>query len=322
VRISSDIRVASLSLDRGGDQFLVRDAAAYNSRYKAIKTFERVPLDVTVVQAPSKFVHVTFDVLLACVVVNAVKSALHNRPNGFDTVRRNAVAGVFVLYVVYRSVLEVLFHQILISAQLVGVNGRALLNVLLNRVVEADFSSALDRGCFSPSATFTHSDNSSLANWPDTQVMTLVKMAIRFLAADVHLVHFDDALEQFGVISTGFAETLKNKPSGFLSNADLFRQLHRTDSFAGSHKQVHSVNPLVKWDMRAFKDRPCPNSEVQTASVTAVIAALPSGNAIFCLTGGTDRAIGPQTRFKVLSSGFSVGIQVEELKSTYRGAAH
>lgn len=86
MKISFDILCASLALDRGCDELLVCDATAYDGGYKTIQAFQRVSLDVAIVQPPSEFVHVPLDVLLRSMVIDAVESAFHNSPNGFDTV--------------------------------------------------------------------------------------------------------------------------------------------------------------------------------------------------------------------------------------------
>lgn len=221
-----------------------------------------------------------------------------------------------------RCVIEILFCQIPVRGEFVSVNRGTLLNVPFNRVDQRDFSSTVNRSCFSASATLAHPDNGGLANRASSQIQTLMKMAVCFFPAQIYFVNFDDALEQFGVISTSLAKTLEYEPSRLLGDADLFGQLHRTDSLASRNKQIHSVNPLVKRHMRPFKDRPCADSKVQRASITAVKAVLSGSNAVFPFALGADRASGPETRFEVLSSGFNVGIQVEELKGAYRGTAH
>ena len=139
----SGICVPLLGLDWGGNQFLICDAMAHDSRYKAIQPLQRVPLHVAIVQAPSEFIDVPLDVFFARMMINAVNTMLHNSPNRFNTVRCDAIAGVFVLYVVYRCVFEFSSPDSY-KRRVRRVNGRTLLDILLNRVVQADFSRSRD----------------------------------------------------------------------------------------------------------------------------------------------------------------------------------
>ena len=63
----------------------------------------------------------------------------------------------------------------------------------------------------------------------------LQKFADAAVATDKSFIDFDDALEFVEVFATGFAEPVKHKPGRALGDADLFRQLHRRDSFASGH---------------------------------------------------------------------------------------
>jgi hypothetical protein len=78
--------VASLNQPR------IRQALAVNRINEQIKPIEGVPFHVSLVQPEGEFVHIAVKVLRAGMVIDAVHPALHDGPNGLDTVRVNRAA--------------------------------------------------------------------------------------------------------------------------------------------------------------------------------------------------------------------------------------
>jgi hypothetical protein len=110
-------------------------------------------------------------------------------------------------------------------------------------------------------------------------------------------------------------QTVKHKPSGFLSDPDLFGQLKGGYSLASSDEQVHGVKPFVEGDMRPLEDSPGSDREVFSAFVATIIAILARGYAL--LLGATDRAfnsIRPKARFEIGPRRGFVGKHLEKLK--------
>jgi hypothetical protein len=97
---------------------------------------------------------------------------------------------------------------------------------------------------------------------------------IGLFAAEKGFIGFDDSL-QFGEFATAsLTQAVKHKPRRFLLDADLFGELHGTDSLSRCDKQVHGIQPLVERDVAALEDRASTDRKIKLALVTAVKASL------------------------------------------------
>ena len=161
-----------------------------------------------------------------------------------------------------------------------------------------------------------------LADRATTGVELLALVLVGFLAADIHLVDFDDAAQDAGVIAASFAEPLEHEPRGFLRDPNLLRQLHRRDALAGRDEQIHGVEPLVQRDMAALEDGRGANGEVRLAGIAAVEAALARGDPLGLVAGRADGAVRPPLTLHVDPRGFRVGEHLEKLERGDRGLAH
>ena len=119
-----------------------------------------------------------------------------------------------------------------------------------------------------------------------------------------------------------FPEALEHKPSRLLGNADFLRQLHRRDSLSRRDQQVHGANPLVKWDVRAAKDRTRTHSEVLGTRIATVKSILAGRQALSAVASWTDRSIRPETSFQVGASAVLRGEHLERGERANSGAAH
>src|ERR1039458_824513 len=86
-----------------------------------------------------------------------------------------------------------------------------------------------------PTALFAHPENGCLADGSASALLFLALVLIFLFAAEVGLVHFDNASEQRKVITARLTKTLKDEPCRLLSNPNLFGQLHTGDAFARGH---------------------------------------------------------------------------------------
>ena len=148
-------------------------------------------------------------------------------------------------------------------------------------------------------ATLAHSENGSLANRPATHVQLFVRVLVDLFAADERLIDFDDALELVEVFATSLSEPVKHKPGRALGDADLFRQLHRTDFLASGDYQIDAVNPLVERDMRTLEDSAGSDGEIKLAGIAAIVTALARGNAVCLFASRTGDAVRPKSAFQV-----------------------
>lgn len=301
---------------------MITQSASDNSLNETLKPFQRVSFDVSFVQSPREFVDVAVNVLLARLVVDAMQSAPKYSEHTLDSVCSDAVAGVDAKSVIYGFVL-VFGSETSISLILVGLNRRALLDVLTDSLNEGESVSSFNRQRASTALAFSHSDDRSFVRCTGTLEVEPLPHVLKLLsAAYVDFIHFDNAFEQGRITSARFSQTLQHKPCRSLPDSNLFRQLHRRDSFASRGKQVHRINPLVKGYVRPSEDRPCSHSEVKRAGIATVVPAFTDGDFACQFALRADRAVRPEAGFKVFSSGLSIGEEFKEFEGAYRASAH
>ena len=131
-----------------------------------------------------------------------------------------------------------------------------------------------------------------------------------------------------GEIAASFAQAPQHKPCRLLGDADLFRQLHRRDSLARRNQQVHGIEPLVQWNLRALHHCSGADCEVKGAHQAAIVAVL-AGRAASQNTDTltqqahrADRAVWPDSIFEVDPRRLLIREQGKKLEGADGGAAH
>lgn len=290
---------------------------------KAIKAVERVDFDVPFVQAEGEFVHIAVEMLRAGVVVDAVHPALHYRPHALDTVRPGIAPNVLARAVVDRFMAKEDRRDTRVGCRLIrhqcGTNFDAIENGGLNRLFVCIGYGHGDGA----TAALTKAEYSRLSDRTATSAELLRPVLVLFLASEERFVDFDHALQLLQFAAASLAETVKHEPCGFLGDTNFFGYLHGRYAFAGRHKQVHRVNPLVQRDVRPLENRACTDGEIQLALVAAVEAlALAGGDVILTAARWADGAFRPQTAFEVHPRRGFVGEHLKELKGADRALAH
>src|SRR5579863_2700642 len=84
----------SVSDCRSSDPILVGEPLPHNSCHEAVQPLQGMPLHVALIEAERELVNVAVQVLIAGVVVDAVQTALQDRPDAFHAVRRDAIADI------------------------------------------------------------------------------------------------------------------------------------------------------------------------------------------------------------------------------------
>jgi hypothetical protein len=115
---------------------------------------------------------------------------------------------------------------------------------------------------------------------------------------------------------------MEDEPSRFLSDANLFGQLHRRNALARGHQQVHGVEPLVEGNVRPFKNGPRSHRKIQLAGMAAVEAAFSGSDAIWGLAVRTNGAMRPKPGLQVMAGRLGTGDLLKELKGADRTSAH
>src|SRR5574337_313432 len=295
-------------------EFLVCDAAASGSGNQVVQALEGMALDVPLVQPEGELVDVPAKVLLARLVVDAMNPALQDGPHGLNAVSVDAIADVFARAVVDGIALEEQPTEAVIGRVLVAVDRAACFDVLVDRGVQRGDIHVPDRQGDSAPAALTHAEDGGFSHGAAPELLALARVLVGFQAADVRLVHFDDAGEDFQVRAARLAQPPENEPRGLLRDADLLRQLQAADALARRDEQVHGIEPFMERNVAALEDRPGPDGEVLLAGVTAVEAATARRDALAARTDRALDAIGPTARFQVHARGLLVREHLEKLQ--------
>jgi hypothetical protein len=303
--------MAVLSLD----QRLVGETLSGYAINESVQPSKRVVLDVPFVQSEGEFVDIAIQVLRTRMMIDADDAALENREDAFHPVRGHVIANILSRAVIDGIVLKPRAFDANVSTGFIRMNDGAGLYVLINRVLNRLFVSALDRHGAGASAAFAHSENRGLAHSSATSLELLGFVLVLFNAADVGLVNLDDALKLREVRAASLAQTMQHKPRRFLRDADFLRKLHGRNALARRHKEIHRVNPLMQRHMAALKDGSGPNREVLFAGVAAIVSVLAHGDALARATNRAARAILPKPAFEIHPRGFLIGEHLEKLES-------
>jgi hypothetical protein len=253
-------------------------------------------------------------VFRAGVMIDAMKSAFQNGPNGFDAVCVDVSAHPLAVCVAYRMMREEQAADAAIDARTVTVQRRANFAELVNRALDCRQVVVGDHECLSVAAPLTHSENRRFTNRAPTLFQFFVFVLRVFLTAHKGFVNFDCAAQLLNVTAAGFSQALQHEPSRLLRYADLFCQLQGRDALTGCNQEIHRINPFVQRDVAALEYRACPDREILFTGVATIEAfALPSRD-VLAFADRTERAIRPQARLKINASRFLIGNQLEQLK--------
>lgn len=304
------------------DQILIGDATASGCENKAIEPLQSVIFHIAKIKAKRELVNVTVQMLLTRVMVNAIQTAFQNRPNTLNRVRACESAFVFAVEVVDGRVSEEKPVKAAIRSVFVGVECRADLNIVVNRLLYGWQFGIGYRHRNDSTVALTHSENGLFTDRAATEIQFQIDVLIGFFTADIGFVNFNHSAKfiQFGTAS--LSEPLEHKPRRFLRNTYLFAQLKRRNALTSRYEQIHRINPFVKRNVRPFKDRASPNREIEFAGVTAIVTAFANCDAFTRFTSRTSHAIRPETGFQIKPSGFCIRDRLEQLKSGYCASTH
>jgi len=286
---------------------------AGNAVDKTIESRQGVVFDVALIQPEGKFIDVASKMFVACMVINAVNAALHNRENAFNAVRGHAIADIFASTVIDGFMSKTV--DIAIGACFIGVDNRTGLYMLMNCGLDCVSIGASNRHGDGAATTLPHAENRAFPDRPTPSPQLLVFVFIRFFATNKGFVDFDDALKLSEVFAAAsFSQSVQDEPSRLLRDADFFGQLHAGNALTGRHKQVHRVNPLVQWNMAALENRASAHRKVLFALIAAVVAALALRDAFAQATNRATWAVGPKPPFEVNPRRFLVREHLEKLE--------
>jgi hypothetical protein len=132
---------------------LVRESFPRSPIYETIEPRQGVVLDVALVQPERKFINVAVKMLRAGVMIDANKTTLQDGKNAFDAVGCRLAANVFASAVIDCVVDKASTADTGIRAPLVGMQGRASLDMPVNGGLDRLSIRRLDRQSFEPHAS-------------------------------------------------------------------------------------------------------------------------------------------------------------------------
>lgn len=226
----------------------------------------------------------------------------------------HATATVFTGSVVDRGMVKEETTDAAIGRSFISVKRRTSFNMRMDGGVKVRGRGGLNRLGNDPAAALTHAHHWHLADSATTRIELFTGMLVRFLAADVSLVDFNNAGQHGRVVAASLTQALEDEPSRLLGDTYLFAQLKAADALAGSNQHVHGIEPFVQRHMAALEDRARSDGEVFLALVAPVITAFARRDAVAKATNRAAAAIGPKTAFKVAAGRFLIWKEFEEFE--------
>ena len=314
------------SVASSGHKPFVGQSPVFDAVNERFQTLGRVPANIAVIKPPSEFIDVSASVARADVMEGAVNAALQDCPSGLNAIRGNVAVDVqldvFARRVIDRLVPEEQTVHARVGFRFIGVQRRTLLNSRMNDRLQGSRLGVTDGQQDRFAMPLAQSHDRHFADSTTAKVQLFPLVLAGFLPADIGFVNFDVAGKDCLVVATGFANAVHHEPRAFLSDADLLRHLQRRYRLAGCDHQVHGINPLVKWDVRAFKDRIGSHRKVLIAGVAAIEASLARPDPLAGITDRTDGAVRPKTRFQVDAGRFRIREHFEDFKSADCASTH
>jgi hypothetical protein len=306
-----------------GYQLLVGQTTPRNRIHEGVQPEQSVTFDVAEIQPECKLVNVAFSMLRADVVKDAIDATFENRPNalnsiGIDRAVREMSRAMVDSGVAVEKAIQALIARVFVAVDR-GTNFDVVEKALLNRAEVGTVQNK--RLCVT--ATLSHSENWSFANRATAHVQLFVGVLVSFFPTDKSLIDFNDARQFVEVFTARLAESMQHEPRAFLRDADLFGELHRTDSFAGRDDEIHRVDPFVQRNVAALEDCSSANRKRElVASVAAVVTVRSGSHSFTAFALRADNAIRPQARLQVEPCGFLIREPLEQLKRADCRFAH
>ena len=234
--------------------------------------------------------------------VGAVQLAFNEAPKVFHRV--GVDVAVYVLHGVVNDRMAVIVRQAIIGLERIGEQRGTSSYVLADMFVQFMFAARWYREGTDLAATFHHSESDSLifSSGPGNDTRTTFTVHVSRLAADKGLVNLDlPGQLRGGLILHDFADALKHKPCGLLSDTQVFGYFARTNSVFTVGYQPHSRKPFVQADGRLVKHRANLNRELLTALRGATLPNATAGkeHRFPCGAIGTLHTVRPTLRRKV-----------------------
>src|ERR1700731_1656444 len=191
--------------------------------------------------------------------IRAFDASLEQRPKVFQAVSVNVSLRV-ALRVIYH-LMHVFIRQSVVRGQRIGENLRAFFYVLSHSYFDLAaayilYNFATNARNFVGRIAFQKSKNSGLAHRSPSRLFALLFVHKSSASTDKRFVGLNTAFHFRGdSVLHRQADAMQHEPSRFLCDADVFRQLVRTDAIFAVGDQPKSAEPFVDSDGRIFQNR-------------------------------------------------------------------
>src|SRR5579871_330956 len=187
--------------------------------------------------------------------IGSVICSLQQVPVPFHAVRTHVAVYVLAGFVIYYAVL-VSGGQSVIALPRIGADGRACLNVLDDLPLKRVGSRIGYYHCPHVATTLPKSEYDSLGKSALPHLLPLVGVhGLRFLP-DVSLVYLNGALHLLETARFhSAADTMQQKPCGFLAHAERTGDFHRGDAVLRATEKPERRKPDFQFQRTVFHDR-------------------------------------------------------------------
>lgn len=249
--------------------------------------------------------------------VSTAKAALQQRPEVFQSVRMHAALDVLLRVV--HNVMDEAIAQLVIAYCIIGVDGRTILNIVQNFILQSLALDVRNHSCADLSQVAVEhslhdrlsSAHSALLN--QTQLAALVHVLGQ--PADERFIgfHFRSRSAQLRgrpkcPVEQCRPKALQHKPCRFLRNAKRAVNLHAADAVLTIQKHPQRYHPLIHAKPRILKDRIDLERELAiTATAEPHVAGLDEVVLVGTATRTMNLAIGPAQLNGVFEGAFRIG---------------
>ena len=207
---------------------------------------------------------------------SAVDRTLEDGPHALDPVGVHRAPDILFGAMVHRVMIE---GQAVVDARFVGIDGRARLDCRGGKFGGGSAIGIGDRLRDRLSATLAGTHDGCLADRPAPGAELLALVFVRFLPADIDLVHLDHIAEPEFATGASLADPVQHVPSRPVLDTQLFRELHGADALAGRHHAVDRHDPVLQRRLGRVHDRPGRDGEILAAMAAPVGVRLALGRA-------------------------------------------
>src|SRR5260370_30466806 len=203
-------------------------------------------------------------------MIHATNTALHKRPEAFDSIRMAIPAHVNLLRVTNARVLIARWPKHVVNSQFVSVDRGRWQHALDNVRHDVRPRSILNRDGHDFPATLNHSENRNVVRVGAGSACN-ASLAPATFPADIGFVHFDRRVtfKGFNIFGHEFVtDFLRDAVRGLVGNAKLTLKLLRGDSATSACHEVHRIEPQMKRRGRLMEDRASGRRKVLSASLT------------------------------------------------------